>query len=397
MQTYPLQGNRRASGKPESVLEVLSKFEKVEFVAKLGTASLPLTYVSGYLIATSYLGTFGLHPDASDFFRTKYIYVGFLYLIFLALMASIAWLVIQTVPAILLIMGSATEPGDKDELALAREELNNRKKSRRARLRELRWHLVVTLILFVFSFEIMFLNPGNKGWYLPSQLIFLFGVVLFQCSFYAEARNPYTWGLVHGRTYVEYSRWTLFFSQAAMVACMVVIAWRSTKMNTYYPPILHHLDILKFIRRLSIALQILAACSLFSRTMRLKEVDDHLWSWWKPGTSEGELIFKRVAIKSFQILTSFVGCFCGYFFVNKQGNKRIPSWIWRAVILFPLIAFALWPIYWRGVFFSGHPKTASSLLGGTALLLSLAVLANVLSLIFMFGVRSRILRRLAPP
>ena len=111
MPTDPLQGNYLANGKSESIAEELSSLEKIQFAAKLGAAALPLTYVSGYLIATSYLGTFGLQPDASDLFRSKYIYVGFLYLIFFALMTSIAWLVVQVVEAIDLVI---------DKFALAR-------------------------------------------------------------------------------------------------------------------------------------------------------------------------------------------------------------------------------------------------------------------------------------
>jgi hypothetical protein len=350
MGTSHVLGNRLDSGKTESIAETASRYEKAEFVAKLGTASLPLTYVSGYLIATSYLGTYGLHPDASDFFRSKYIYVGFLYLIFLALMASIAWLVIQVVGAIFTV-GSTTAPRDRKELVRARRELNYRKQknSSRTLIRGFRWHLVVTFILIVFSFEIMFLNPEGINWYLPSQVIFLLGVVLYQCSSYAELRDPYTWGLVHGRTYVESSRWTLFFSQATMVALMFVMAWRSIKMDLH-PLILIHMNISKLIRALSIAAQILAACSLFSRTERLKAIDAK-GILPSPEENNDTLIWKHIVRELWRAMQSPWGCLCGYFFVEERVKKRTLERIGRAAFLFLLIALDFWLIY-RGEAYS---------------------------------------------
>src|SRR5208283_2679449 len=67
----------------------ISVLEKIELTGKFAALSLPLTYVSGYLISTSYLGTYGIHLSAGDLLRTKYIYIGFLYLMFLALMIVI--------------------------------------------------------------------------------------------------------------------------------------------------------------------------------------------------------------------------------------------------------------------------------------------------------------------
>src|ERR1035441_8747872 len=63
----------------------LNWLERLEFISKIGAAMLALTYVTGYLIATTSLSRFGIPADASDLLRAKYIYVGFLYWMFVAI------------------------------------------------------------------------------------------------------------------------------------------------------------------------------------------------------------------------------------------------------------------------------------------------------------------------
>lgn len=58
--------------------------EHSELVTKIGAGALGFAYVSGYLIVNTYLGSFGINGDAIQIFKSKYVYVGFLYLLFLS-------------------------------------------------------------------------------------------------------------------------------------------------------------------------------------------------------------------------------------------------------------------------------------------------------------------------
>jgi hypothetical protein len=69
-----LKGKTEKSGFPvvERTLQILS----ITFV---------LTYVSGYLVTSTFLNSYGIAADASEFLKARYLYVGFLYyLLFLA-------------------------------------------------------------------------------------------------------------------------------------------------------------------------------------------------------------------------------------------------------------------------------------------------------------------------
>lgn len=60
----------------------LNSLERIELSAKLSAAAIALTYITGYLTASTYPAGYGIQTDASDFFRAKYMYVGFHYWLF---------------------------------------------------------------------------------------------------------------------------------------------------------------------------------------------------------------------------------------------------------------------------------------------------------------------------
>jgi hypothetical protein len=62
------------ASEPKHSLELL---EQIELISKIAAGVVALTYVSGYLVETTFLGTFGLRGDAIEFFRAKYLYIGF--------------------------------------------------------------------------------------------------------------------------------------------------------------------------------------------------------------------------------------------------------------------------------------------------------------------------------
>lgn len=197
----------------------LTSLERMELAGKMAAASLPLSYVSGYLIYTSYMGTFSIQLGSSDLLRTKYIYIGFHYLIFLVLIAAVFRGVMRIVE-----MGSVFR---RRTTICASDFQNERMKALNAllernveprrwvarRFQEYRGDFTVALLVIVFGAEVLFLNPERLGILLPIQIVYLTGVVIYQYSYIRELREPYTWGLVYGWRYVEDCRWWLFGAQ----------------------------------------------------------------------------------------------------------------------------------------------------------------------------------------
>lgn len=61
-----------------------SGFEVVEKTLQILSITVVLTYISGYLVTSTFLNSYGITTDASEFLKARYLYVGFLYLLFLA-------------------------------------------------------------------------------------------------------------------------------------------------------------------------------------------------------------------------------------------------------------------------------------------------------------------------
>jgi len=56
----------------------------LEKLLQILSVTIFVTYVSGYLVTSTFLNSFGIVADASDFLKARYLYVGFLYLLFMA-------------------------------------------------------------------------------------------------------------------------------------------------------------------------------------------------------------------------------------------------------------------------------------------------------------------------
>lgn len=81
MSTTNTNANSSIEVKEERELNLL---ERILFGSKIAAGILALTYVSGYLIATTYLATYGISASASELLRAKYIYIGCQYWMFVA-------------------------------------------------------------------------------------------------------------------------------------------------------------------------------------------------------------------------------------------------------------------------------------------------------------------------
>src|ERR1019366_5733693 len=189
----------------------LNLLEQVVFGSKIATGLLAFTYVSGYLISTTYLSTYGISAEASELLRAKYVYIGFQYW-----MCVIAFGVAARFVAMALA-SPKRQPSDRSqkedwvvrrreddakdtERYQAREALRTRAmpgslRNRRGHFRHTR---LAALILTLFVIEIMLVKPGNFLAYLPLQAIFLLSIALYQTTFYREySSRSYGWGTVY--------------------------------------------------------------------------------------------------------------------------------------------------------------------------------------------------------
>jgi hypothetical protein len=201
------------NGTEEQILkkeaDTLNLAERAEVGSAVGAAILALTYVSGYLTATTYLGTFSIPADTSELFRAKYIYIGFEYWLFVAIFGVCFY------AANLFARLFKAEEVDLDGMRKERENVANELVKRGMNLdtflqkaRLLRWGGVMALISVVFSFEILFMETAEFRDYLPLQALFLLFLSLYQTTFYREySKESYGWGVLWGINMVRFIRW----------------------------------------------------------------------------------------------------------------------------------------------------------------------------------------------
>ncbi len=85
-----------------------------------------------------------------------------------------------------------------------------------------RWS-VVALILLVFSFEILFLDPNDVRRHLALQSLLLLSIALYQSSFYREfSKDSYAWGLLYGKWYVQCVR-SIYGVGPGFVAAILIV------------------------------------------------------------------------------------------------------------------------------------------------------------------------------
>lgn len=374
---------------PERELPAL---QKIELVGKAIAVSLPITYVSGYLILTSFLGTFGIHLNASESFRAKYIYVGFEYLMFMALMVAIGRTCLR-VAEVWRMMNRKTAQSEQEqfqgEMILALAVLKARNKTLSSttwrRFQELRGDLVVGLIVLVFTLEIMFLNPENISTILPLHVLYLLAVAIYQATYYREVHEPFAWGLVYGRRYIEDIRWLLVNAQAFAVAALFLRvatnAWLLKAGSAFWT--ISALTLEWVLATAASEIEVLSIVSICASKRRLIEIERHPMfssSFWDLGPD-----VKGDILSSFPDLRALVGSVEGYFLPCGEKNLRKFA-TRRGFLLVATFLAAVW-LSWSHIL-SHPPFWMSILLVGAPLFLSLLVLANVGLLTALFSRRS---------
>jgi hypothetical protein len=226
----------------------IRRLEQVELIAKIATGVAALTYVSGYLIETTYLGSFGMHADAIEFFRAKYLYIGFHF-----------WFCVSVFIVLLILIkrfGSfihslryhrqndksrvQTQRYFENNLELTDSEIEDARRIlehreppgdwfSRPSFGEFRWSVIAFSIAFVFSLQIMFMNVETAHYILPLQFILLFSVGIHQLTHYYE--NIKYWGILYGRTRVSLFR---LVGTIVEFALMVWIGFRVLLPNTNF-------------------------------------------------------------------------------------------------------------------------------------------------------------------
>lgn len=353
---------------------------KIELAGKIGAASLPLTYVSGYLIATSYIGTYGIRLNSTDLFRAKYIYVGVQYLIFLVLVAAVFRIVLKSIDS----LTRDVRPRIKEsELKKSRQLLLRREKdnSQKERFRKLRGELITGLMLLVFTVEILGLNPENLGEYLPLQIIFLFGIFIYQVTFYRELREPYTWGLVYGRKYLEGLRWILLWSQLFAVAGLILVFIHANGLTNDNSG--------KWVRYLALGtaliaadLGILAGASVFAKREALIRMDRH--PFLNPKRWEKERDNHKEIWNALRKAVSLREAWIGYF--RLCGVHRFRSWgVGGAALCTPWVVVL---IFLKFGYLTEMPRLFGPFLVFAAFSLTLSALINVGNVVAMHEERS---------
>jgi hypothetical protein len=275
------------SNHSQSEEQPIKVLEQIELIAKASAGIVALTYVSGYLIETTYFGSFGIHTEAIDFFRAKYLYIGFHYWFSIA-MFSVFLILIKRIIEFIRAWRHHKNIEGKPELTqhdfdvmpeLTPEEREEVKKILERRLPpaepflrpsfgELRWTFVVCAIIMVFSFQILFFNPSTSTPTLPLQFIFLSIIMLHQVTHFREYYSY--WGILRGRVHVGLLRILLASAELAMAIWILYCLSGLPNLNKYTMfPILH--IVVGFV------ILLIAYLSVFSLLFNHKQMD--LFDW----------------------------------------------------------------------------------------------------------------------
>lgn len=195
--------------------------QRFELISKIFAAMLALTYVSGYLIATTFLSRFGIPSDASDLLRAKYIYIGVLYWTFVTIIG-----VLGRAISLLLNAIKASEALSQEEKAKAIEIHQNDSLDASGmafRWGPLRRWIVLSLVLVPFAVQIVFLDPHDVRAYVALQSILLLSITLYQTVFYREySKDGYAWGSLYGRWYVGYIKFSCVIGPALLSSVLML-------------------------------------------------------------------------------------------------------------------------------------------------------------------------------
>jgi hypothetical protein len=205
----------------------------------LGTllgAAVAIAYISGFLISHTYLATYDLPFSTGELLKTKYIYIGFLFLAAMVLLAALFRVIILWAQHYFYrkrVLQSQIERDHKlmicAYLILDQRSINQYQK-RRVRSDELRGYSVIALIATVLIIQAHTLNPISQNSILFVNVLFFICVTIYYFTFFGELFIPYAKGLVFGRRFISDIRLTNFLF-AQIPAAITILLRKSLPDN----------------------------------------------------------------------------------------------------------------------------------------------------------------------
>jgi hypothetical protein len=199
----------------------LDSIKVVELAGKLGAGFIGFSFVSGYLIVNTYLSSFGIRGDAGDLLKAKYIYVGFLYVLFM----SVIVLPFAAMKQGMDLWGKkSVEATSAGKAGVKQAEDHQRKQEEEEHQRItaysfLIWVLVVMAFEIPISLQLTLLQPKNVKDFLLIQLVLLCAVFVYQLTYY-RSYNDYEWDKLS--TIVYHRRWWCFGIEAGIGLVIIV-------------------------------------------------------------------------------------------------------------------------------------------------------------------------------
>lgn len=364
----------------DSVEHELSVYEHTVIYAKLAAGMLALTYMAGYLVATSYLETYGIHLDSSETFRAKYIYIGLLYWLFFSIFAVTALLVKKCLDFFKFPTKPKSNKETVEERRSQREkeleklqwELENWElkmlkdeklkesdweQDRREFLRDIRGSIIVYLILVVFSFQILLLNRGPLPHYLLLQAFFLINVLVFQVSYHWQlSKETYSVGNTDVKPRVESLRNGLFII-LLLVAVFIIAEILNGKPYEWTSYILK-CPILIWLVPASASYGVMAGFLTNRSTVMTRDT-------FSNGQPNKKLERASSMMLGIMIFSYLLFALKGPETVFKVGSNGL-LWltIWRGILVLLLALMVLWNILGLSIMKEARDKTVREARGG---------------------------------
>jgi hypothetical protein len=192
-------GSRSDHRKEITVDEKRGIADHYKQVTEIGAGVVAFAYISGYLIVNTYLSSFGINGDAIQIFKSKYVYVGFLYILFLSGI-TLVFAVAKKWWDVKHMLQAPDPPTNWAEWVEARKSNNEVAKysdqvapdrahekllARGFRL----WVMAVALMVIPLNIELTLFNSTIYKHHMVIQFALLYSVILYQMTYYRVYRD----------------------------------------------------------------------------------------------------------------------------------------------------------------------------------------------------------------
>ncbi len=270
-----------------------------ELVTKIGAPFLGLAYISGYLIVNTYLSSFGINGDAIQVFKSKYVYVGFLYVLLLLSVVLMFTVVKKAWDLAYFYAHPAATSDEKPKVSIVNLETTNippppmcpiymwttqerdRKTSKLKEWSFMLWVLLVAALVIPINVELILFNSNSYKDHMVVQFALLCAVILYQVTYYRAYRDE-EW---------DKDSWSVFWRRACCVVsagAFIGLLWarRSLREAAYWYGQHPALGILLFALATVALLWLFRILFLTSDERKLWEAGDGpSWTWSIPSRS----------------------------------------------------------------------------------------------------------------